>query len=75
MIKAMFNNFYNAIVRNVKPAVKGGIIITLIVLTFVFFIYAFKKGDEKKPIKNWFAFWVSVICLILLIVYSILLNL
>lgn len=75
MFQAMWNNFYNSIVRNVKPVVKGSIIVTLLVLTFVFLIFAIKKGDEKKPIKNWFDFWVSMICLALLIVYAILLSL
>jgi len=60
MFKAMWNNFYNSIVRNVKPAVKGSIIIVLLALTFVFLIYAFRKGDEKKPIKNWFCFWMCI---------------
>lgn len=75
MFKAMWNNFYNAIVRNVKPVVKGTIIVILLMLTLICLIQAFKKGDEKKPIKNWFAFWCCIICLALLITYVILLSL
>lgn len=75
MFQAMWNNFYNSIVRNVKPAVKGGIITMLIVLTFIFLVFAIKKGDEKKPIKNWFTFWIAIFCIVLLIVYIILLSL
>ena len=75
MFEAMWNNFYNATVRNVSLVVRGAIITIMAVLVLVFLIEAFKKGDEKKPIKNWFAFWCAVFILILAIAYTILCSL
>lgn len=75
MFEAMWNNFYNAIVRNVSDFVRGAIITIMVVLVLVFMIDAFKKGDEKKPIKNWFSFWCAIFILILAIIYTILCNL
>lgn len=69
---AMWNNFYNSLVRNVNPAVRGAIIGIGFIIVAVCLISAIKKGDEKKPIKNWFAFWVAIFTLILLIIYTIL---
>ena len=74
LFEAMWNNFYNSIVRNVSPVTKGGIILVLCILVLIFIITAFKSGDEKRPIKNWFAFWMALILLALLIVYIILCN-
>lgn len=75
MFQAMWNNFYNATVRNVSDFTRGAIITVMVVLVVVLFIEAFKKGDEKKPINNWFAFWSGLLILILAIVYTILCSL
>ena len=75
LFEAMWNNFYNSIVRNVSPVTKGGIILVLCILVLIFIITAFKSGDEKKPIKNWFSFWCAIFILILAIVYTILCSL
>lgn len=75
MFEAMWNNFYNATVRNVSNVMRGAIVTVMAVLVLVFLIEAFKKGDEKKPIKNWFAFWCAIFILILAIVYTVLCNL
>ena len=75
LFSAMWNNFYNAIVRNVSPGTKGAIICIGAIIAVLCIIAAFKKGDEKKPIKNWFAFWVGLVVVVLLIVYTILCSL
>ena len=75
MFSAMWNNFYNAIVRNVDPAVRGAIIAIGTIIAVLCIISAFKKGDEKKPIKNWFAFWLGITVVILMILYTILCSL
>ena len=75
MFEAMWNNFYNSLVRNVDPLLQGAIITIGVVISLVCIMSAIKKGDEKKPIKNWFAFWVGIFVLILMIVYTILCNL
>ena len=75
LLEAMFNNFYNSLVRNVSPTTKGAIITIGIVISLVCIMMAIKKGDEKKPIKNWFAFWTGVFTLILMIIYTILCSL
>ena len=75
MFEAMWNNFYNSIVRNVSAGVRGAIITIMVIIVAVLFIEAFKKGDEKKPIKNWFAFWCGLIVLALAIIYTILCSL
>lgn len=75
MFEAMWNNFYNATVRNVSIFVRGAIITVMAVLVLVLLIEAFKKGDEKKPIKNWFAFWSAIFILALAITYTILCSL
>ena len=75
MFSAMWNNFYNAIVRNVAPATRGAIIGIGCIIVVLCIISAFKKGDDKKPIKNWFAFWLGITIAILLIIYTILCSL
>jgi len=75
MFEAMWNNFYNATVRNVSSFTRGAIITVMVILIVVLVIEAFKKGDEKKPIKNWFAFWSALLVLALAIVYTILCSL
>lgn len=75
MFKALWNNFYNSVVRNVSNGVKGAIIGTLVMLTLLSLIGALKGGKEGKPVKNWFLFWVGIMCVVILIVYIILLNL
>lgn len=75
LFEAMWNNFYNSLVRNVDPLLKGAIITIGVVISLVCIMSAIKKGDEKKPIKNWFAFWVGIFVLILMIIYTILCNL
>lgn len=72
---AMWNNFYNSLVRNVSPVTQGAIITIGVVMSLVFIMQAIKKGDEKKPIKNWFAFWVAIFIIVLMIVYTILCSL
>lgn len=74
MFKALWNNFYSSVVRNVSNEVKGAIIGVLVFITLLGILGAFKGGKEGKPIKNWFLFWVAVISLILLIAYIILLS-
>ena len=74
MFKALWNNFYTSVVRNVSNEVKGAIIGVLVFITLLSILGAFKGGKEGKPIKNWFLFWVAVISVVLLIVYIILLN-
>ena len=75
LFSAMWNNFYNSLVRNVDPITRGAIIGIGCIIAVVSIIQAFKKGDDKKPIKNWFAFWVAVFVIILLIIYTILCSL
>lgn len=75
MFQAMWNNFYNSIIRNASSFTRGAIVTIMVILVAVFLIEAFKKGDEKKPIKNWFAFWCAIIILTLLIIYTILCSL
>ena len=74
MFKALWNNFYTSVVRNVSTGVKAGIICVLALMVLLSVLGAFKGGKEGKPIKNWFLFWVAIICLALLITYLILLN-
>lgn len=75
LFEAMWNNFYNSLVRNVDPALRGAIIAIGVVISLVCIMFSIKKGDEKKPIKNWFAFWTGIFILILMIIYTILCNL
>ena len=72
---AMWNNFYNSLVRNVNPVTQGAIIVIGTILALVCIMQAIKKGDEKKPIKNWVAFWSGIFIIIIMIVYTILCNL
>lgn len=74
MFKALWNNFYTSVVRNVSNGVKVTIICVLMLLTLLCVIGAFKGGKEGKPIKNWFLFWVGVLSLALLVTYLILLS-
>lgn len=74
MFKALWNNFYSSLVRNVSSGVKGAIIGCLVVGVLLCVIGAFKGGKEGKPIKNWFLFWLAILLLVLLIGYIILLK-
>lgn len=75
LFEAMWNNFYNATVRDVSTFTRGSIITVMVVLGTIALIEGFKGGDEKKPIKNWFAFWMAIIIIVLGVVYTILCNL
>ena len=75
LFEAMWNNFYNSLVRNVSPFTQGAIIVIGVVIALVSIMYSIKKGDEKKPIKNWFAFWTGIFIIVLMLVYTILCNL
>ena len=75
LFHAMWNNFYNFTVRNVSTFTRGSIITVMVLLGAISLIEAFKGGDEKKPIKNWFAFWIAIIIIGLGITYTILCNL
>ena len=72
---AMWNNFYNSLVRNVNPVTQGAIIVIGTILALTCIMQAIKKGDEKKPIKNWAAFWSAIFIIIIMIVYTILCSL
>lgn len=71
MFKAIWNNFYNAVVRNVSPAVRGAIIFTLFAFAVLCLVSAIKGGKEGKPIKNWFMFWLAIFLVIIAVGYSI----
>ena len=75
MLKAIWNNFYNAVVRNVSPALRGGIIFVLFVGAILCLVAAIKGGKEGKPIKNWFMFWVGIFLVIIAIAYTIIQSL
>ncbi len=71
MFKAMWNNFYIAVVRNVDPVLRGGIVFMLMLGAVLCLLSALKGGKEGKPIKNWFMFWVAIILTILGVAYTI----
>ncbi len=73
MFSAMWHKFYNAIVRDVSPAVKGGIIFGLAIIGLVCLLYAIlpnKNHKEKSDfIQNWFLFFLGFFFIIIDIVY------
>jgi len=72
LFQAMWNNFYNATVRDVSLFTRGSIITVIAALGIIFLVEGFKGGDEKKPIKNWFAFWMAIIFIAIGLLYTIL---
>ena len=71
MLKAIWNNFYNAVVRNVSPAVRGCIIFVIFALAVLCLVSAIKGGKDGKPVKNWFLFWVAIFLALIGIGYTI----
>ncbi len=73
MLKAMWNNFYITVVRNVDPVLRGGIVFVLFLGAVLCLLAAIKGGKEGKPIKNWFMFWVCIFLTVMGVAYSIML--
>ncbi len=74
MLKAMWNNFYISVVRNVDPVLRGGIVFVFFLSAVLCLLAAIKGGKEGKPIKNWFMFWVAIIFTVLGVAYTIMIS-
>jgi len=73
MFSAMWHNFYNSVVRDVTPAIKGGIIFGLAILGLICVLFALlpsKKHKEKSDfVQNWFLLFLGFFFIILDIIY------
>ena len=73
MFSAMWHSFYNSVVRDVTPAVKGSIIFGLAILglTCVLFALLPNKAHKEKSdfVQNWFLLFLGFFFIILDVIY------
>ncbi len=70
MFSAIWNQFYNAVIRNVNPFVKGGIILSLVMIALFCIIKSAKKGAKEKLVGDWFLFFFGILLILLALVYT-----
>jgi len=73
----MFRNIFetiNTALRQMSPAVFGGIILLSIVLFLLCFAYSVKGSKGGKFIKHQFLFIISILILIFMVVFTLLYN-
>ena len=74
MFKAMWNNFYNWAVRDASTGVRSIIIFVLFISALMCLVFSIKKGQDAKPVSNWFLFWMAILFTALAVGYVILIS-
>ena len=72
MFAAFWNRFYNNVIRNVSPYLKGAIILGLVGVGLLCIITSMRKGHKDSMTGSWFLLIFGICLIILAVVYAVL---